>query len=208
LDVMSVTGAPRQRMINVPPVTRWLLIVNVAVFAVMAVLPDDTSDAIVGIFGFAPARYRGGLDIEALFDPITYQFLHGGIEHIAVNMLGLLAFGAGVEQRMGRWRFLGFYLVCGVIGAFTELVIDPHSADVMIGASAAISGLFGAILRFGAFKRTFWTLVAAWLVLNAVTGMAGVGSEGVPVAWVAHVGGFLTGLLLYPLLVRPAFAGK
>jgi membrane associated rhomboid family serine protease len=208
MDVMSVTGAPRQRMFNLPLVTKWLLIANVAIFVVMVLLPDDTTDALVGMFGFAPARYRGGLQVEALFDPITYQFLHGGFEHIAVNMLGLLAFGPGVEQRLGPWRFLAFYLVCGVIGAFVDLVIDPHSADVMIGASAAISGLFGAILRFGAFKRTFWTLVAAWLVLNAVTGIAGVGSEGVPVAWVAHVGGFLAGLLLYPLLVRQDFVGK
>ncbi|HUB96145.1 MAG TPA: rhomboid family intramembrane serine protease [Stellaceae bacterium] len=205
---MSAQEAPRQRMFNVPTVTKWLLVANVAIFAVTATLPDATSDAIVGVLGFSSARYHGGFHLAALFDPITYQFLHGGIEHIAVNMLGLVAFGAGVEQRLGPWRFLAFYLVCGVIGAFAELAIDPHSTDLMIGASASISGLFGAILRFGAFRRTFWTLVAAWLVLNAVTGIAGVGSEGVPVAWVAHVGGFLAGLVLYPLLVRPAYAGK
>jgi membrane associated rhomboid family serine protease len=205
---MSAADAPHQRMFNLPTVTKWLLAANVVIFAVMAFLPDQTTDAVVAMFGFTPARYHAGLSLPALFDPITYQFLHGGIEHVAVNMLGLVAFGAGVEQRLGSWRFLAFYLVCGVVGAFAEFAIDPHSADVMIGASASISGLFGAILRFGAFRRTFWTLVAAWLVLNAVTGIAGVGSEGVPVAWVAHVGGFFVGLLLYPLLVRPAFAGK
>jgi membrane associated rhomboid family serine protease len=211
---MSAADAPHQRMFNLPTATKWLLVANVVIFAMMAILramgilSDDTTDAVVAVFGFTPARYFAGLSLAALVDPITYQFLHGGFEHIAVNMLGLVAFGAGVEQRLGSWRFLAFYLLCGVVGAFAELAIDPHSADVMIGASASISGLFGAILRFGAFRRTFWTLVAAWLVLNAVTGIAGVGSEGVPVAWIAHVGGFLVGLVLYPLLVRPAFAGK
>ena len=78
----------------------------------------------------------------------------------------------------------------------------------MIGASASISGLFGAILRFQAFRRGFWMLVVLWLVMNAVSGVVGLGSEGVPVAWVAHVGGFVAGLVLYSLFVRREFAGR
>ena len=89
---MSAADAPHQRMFNLPTVTKWLLVANVVVFAVMAVLPDETTDAVVAIFGFTPARYHGSLSFAALFDPITYQFLHGGIEHVAVNMLGLAAF--------------------------------------------------------------------------------------------------------------------
>src|SRR5580658_8541387 len=120
---MSAADAPHQRMFNLPTVTKWLLAANVVIFAVMAFLPDQTTDAVVAMFGFTPARYHAGLSLPALFDPITYQFLHGGIEHVAVNMLGLVAFGAGVEQRLGSWRFLAFYLVCGVVGAFAELAI-------------------------------------------------------------------------------------
>ena len=82
-------------------------------------------------------------------------------------------------------------------GAFAEFAVAPGSADVVIGASAAISGLFGGILRFGVFRRGFWLLVALWLVMNAVTGIAGIGGAGEPVAWIAHVGGFVAGLLLF-----------
>lgn len=200
---------PRQPVFNLPPATKALLGANVLVFAVMELLGDNFADTLIEWFGFVPARYAGwpGPFWIKLVDPLTYQFLHGGLTHIAVNMLGLVAFGAGVEQRLGTWRFLVFYLVCGVIGAFTELLVMPGSGDVMIGASAAVSGLFGGILRFAAFRRGFWLLVGLWLLMNAVTGIVGVGAGGEPVAWVAHVGGFVAGLLLFPIMVRREFRG-
>ncbi|MGH7090216.1 MAG: rhomboid family intramembrane serine protease [Stellaceae bacterium] len=208
---MRAHGRERQPIFNLPPATKALLAANVVVFVAMLLLPASVDDFIVRVFGFAPERYsalwRGPLWVP-IVDPLTYQFLHGGITHIGVNMLGLVAFGAGVEQRMGGWRFLFFYLVCGVIGAFTEAIFAPGAGAVMIGASAAVSGLFGAILRFPAFRRGFWLLVGLWFVLDVVTGMAGIGAEGVPVAWVAHIGGFIAGLALYPLLVRREFRGR
>src|SRR5665213_2715355 len=139
--------------------------------------------------------------------PITYQFLHAGFAHIGVNMLSLVAFGAGIEQRLGGWRFLVFYLLSGIVGVLAQFAVAPGSGDVVIGASAAISGLFGGILRFGVFRRGFWILVVLWLVMNAVTGISGIGGAGEPVAWIAHVGGFAAGLILYPLFVRRAFVG-
>jgi membrane associated rhomboid family serine protease len=174
----------------------------------MLLLPDAAADRIVELYGYTPTRYGEGLSWPALVDPVTYQFLHGGFAHLGANMLGLVAFGAGVEQRLGRWRLLAFYLLCGIIGAFTQFALDPGSDEVVVGASAAISGLFGAILRFRAFRRGFWMMVAIWFVANAVTGMVGVGSEGEPVAWVAHIGGFVAGLALFPLFVRREFAGQ
>jgi membrane associated rhomboid family serine protease len=210
--VKPVTFAPPQHqpMFNLPPMTKALLVLNLLVFGVMLLLPDVTADRLVAVFGFVPARYASGEGATwpAILDPITYQFLHGSFAHIAANMLGLVAFGAGVEQRLRRWRFLVFYLVCGVAGALAEYVIEPQSAEVMIGASAAISGLFGAILRFRAFRRGFWTLVILWLLVNAVTGVTGAGSDAAPVAWIAHVGGFVVGLVLFPLLVRREFRGQ
>jgi membrane associated rhomboid family serine protease len=198
-------------MFNLPPATRALLAANALVFAVMLLLPGSADDAIVSILGFEPDRYRGGWNGPfwvPLLDPLTYQFLHGSLTHIGVNMLGLVAFGAGVEQRMGPWRYTLFYLVCGIVGAFTEFALQPSSSDVMIGASAAVSGLFGGILRLAVFRRSFWILVALWFVMNALTGIAGIGAQGVPVAWVAHIGGFVVGLLLFPVLVRPEFRGR
>lgn len=205
--VTSVNAAPRQPMFNLPPATKALIVANVAVFAIMLVLPEALDESITGLLGFVPARYAA-LDFWALLDPVTYQFIHAGFAHIAVNMLGLVAFGAGVEQRLGRARFIAFYLVCGVIGAFTEYALDPASENVMVGASAAISGLFGGILRFAAFRRGFWMLIGLWLVMNMVAGISGIGAGGEPVAWVAHIGGFAAGLALYPLLVRREFRGK
>jgi membrane associated rhomboid family serine protease len=204
--VTSANAAPRQPVLNVPPTTKALLAANVIAYAVMVILPDRADDAVVALFGFAPSRALVGW--SAFVDPVTYQFLHGGLTHLAVNMMGLLAFGAGVEQRLGRWRFLVFYLLCGIAGAFTQFAVDPASREEMIGASAAISGLFGGILRLSVFRRGFWLLVALWFVLNAATGVAGVGSEGEPIAWIAHVGGFVAGLVLYPLFARREFKGK
>lgn len=197
-------------MFNLPPATKALLAANVLVFAVMLILPVRVDDILVETFGFTPANYRGtvSLDWSVVVAPVTYQFLHGGFAHLGVNMLALVAFGAGIEQRLGAWRFVVFFLVTGVIGAFAEFAVTPGSEDVMIGASAAISGLFGGILRFGVFRRGFWTLVVLWLVMNAVSGIAGLGSAGEPVAWIAHAGGFAAGLVLYPLFVRRAFVER
>jgi rhomboid family protein len=205
--VQNANTAPRQPIFNLPPATKGLLAANILVFLAMLIMPQPVEEFVVTLFGFAPVRYAQ-FDWIALVDPVTYQFIHAGLTHIAVNMLGLVAFGAGVEPRLGRWRFLAFYLLCGIAGAFTELAVDPGQREVMIGASAAISGLFGAILRLAVFRRSMWMLVVLWFVLNAVTGIAGVGSGGEPVAWVAHVGGFVAGLLLYPVFVRREFRGK
>jgi membrane associated rhomboid family serine protease len=202
----SLRPASRQPMLILPPATKALVAANLVVFAAMLILPDRVDDALVDFFGFASARMLSGW--LGLVDTVTYQFLHGGFTHIAVNMLGLMAFGAGVEQRLGPWRFGIFYLLCGIAGAFTQFAVEPHSDDVMIGASAAISGLFGAVLRLAVFRRSFWLLVVLWFATNVVTGVAGIGGEGEPVAWVAHMGGFVTGLLFYPLFVRREFRGK
>jgi membrane associated rhomboid family serine protease len=207
---LTTAAAPHQPMFNLPPVTKALLVVNLLVFAAMLLMSDDATDRLIALLGFVPERYGSIEDATwpAIVAPVTYQFLHGSFAHVGANMLGLVAFGAGVEQRLGRWRFAVFYLVCGIAGAFTEFAADPGSGEVMIGASAAISGLFGAILRFRAFRRRFWTLVVLWLLINAVTGVTGAGSEAEPVAWIAHVGGFVAGLLLFPLLMRREFAER
>jgi membrane associated rhomboid family serine protease len=205
--VNRVNAAARPPIFNLPPATKGLILANVIVFALMLLMPGALADELTGLLGFVPARYAAP-DLPALVDPITYQFIHGGFAHIGINMLSLAAFGAGVEQRLGRARFIVFYLVCGIAGAFAEWAIDPASQDVMVGASAAISGLFGGILRFGVFRRGFWMLVVLWLVMNVVAGVSGMGAEGAPVAWVAHIGGFAAGLLLYPFMVRREFRGK
>jgi membrane associated rhomboid family serine protease len=199
----------RQPILNVPPATKALLIVNVVVHLLRLLLPTDVDDAVISTFAFTPARYTSaGFGWPALVEPITYQFLHASFIHLGVNMLALLAFGSGVERRIGGARMLIFFLVCGVISAAVHFAAYPYSLEPIVGASGAISGLFGGVLRllFGAgaaARRGLLPVVALWIVINFVLGQTGVpGSGGAAIAWVAHLGGFAAGLLLFDLAAR------
>ncbi len=194
--------AARQPILNIPPATKALLIANVVVHLVRLALPSDLDDAVLVTFAFIPARYfaPGAFGWPALIDPISYQFLHGSLAHLAINMLALLAFGAGVERRIGGPRMLSFTLICGVASALTHLIVYPSSIEPVIGASGAISGLFGAVLRFrlqGGARGGLWLLVALWIAMDVVAGVSGMGGDGASIAWVAHIGGFVAGLLLF-----------
>ena len=192
-------------MVNLPPVTTALLLANVLVQAVQWLMPPRLDENALYLFGFLSLRYHGATawSWPALVSPITYQFLHAGLTHLGVNMLGLVAFAPGVEQRLGGGRFLLFYLLCGVAGAFAQFAATPHSVELLIGASAAVSGVFGAILRFRIARQRFWLIVVLWFIMNFVTGASGMGSTA-PIAWVAHIGGFVTGLVLFHLFDRGA----
>src|SRR5271154_2569791 len=98
----DLTPQRRQPIFNIPPVTLALILINVGVQLLRSLLPDDLDEALMLTFGFVPARYFGDIGIEhatwpVWVEPLTYQFLHGGWAHLGINMLSLLAFGAGVE---------------------------------------------------------------------------------------------------------------
>jgi len=151
--------------------------------------------------------------------PITSMFLHGSWMHILSNGLFLWVFGKNIEDSMGRLRFIVFYLVCGLAAAAAQVAIEPASPIPMIGASGAISGVMGAYLVLyprAWIKMLFYFLIffrviplPAWLVLlywfgiqviTALPQLAGTQSEmSSGVAVMAHVGGFITGLLLVKL---------
>lgn len=151
---------------------------------------------------------------------ITSQFLHGGILHVAGNMLFLWIFGNNVEDCLGHVKFLGFYLACGTVAALSQWFFSMNSDIPLVGASGAIAGVLGAyILRFpraevvtlvplGFFLTTirlpayfflgFWFLQQAFFSFVSLQNMEMVASGGV--AYLAHAGGFLVGILLAPLL--------
>lgn len=146
-------------------------------------------------------------------------FMHGGWVHIVGNMLFLWIFGNNVEDRMGRWRYALFYLVCGVIAALTQLLADPSSGIPNIGASGAIAGVLGAYLVLYPRARVLTAitllvffaivevpavlLLGAWFLLQVLDGSAGLVSAGEGgVAYFAHVGGFSAGLILVWLFIR------
>src|SRR5882757_5160050 len=146
-------GGSGERAINLPSVILWLIGVNVAVHVVRTyLLSADFDQHIVMEFGLVAAAYTGdaaamGTDFLALLvAPITYQFLHANWLHLGVNMLTLAAFGAPVERVLGPRRFVAFYLCAGIVAGFVHVLFYYDTMDPVVGASGAISGLFGAVL--------------------------------------------------------------
>jgi membrane associated rhomboid family serine protease len=160
--------------------------------------------------------------IEGGADPtriLTSMFLHGSWLHLLGNLWFLYLFGNNIEDSMGRLRFLLFYLLSGIAAALTQVVLDPAAPVPMVGASGAISGVMGGYLvlyprvrvhtlvPLGFFLMSFalpaWTMLIYWLVLQflgGVTALAGARSGGV--AFWAHIGGFVAGLVLVKLFAR------
>ncbi len=141
------------------------------------------------------------------------MFLHGGILHILGNMLFLWVFGDNVEEAMGYLRYLLFYLTCGFVAALAHILLNPSSAIPMIGASGAISGVLGAYIVLHPRARVH-TLIFLFFFIRVVQIPAafflgfwflfqvlGVGSGG-GVAWLAHVGGFLAGIVLVKIFAQ------
>src|SRR6266446_430491 len=152
---------------------------------------------------------------------ITSMFLHAGWLHIGGNMLFLYIFGDNVEDRMGHLPYLAFYLFCGVVAGITQVAVDPGSSIPSLGASGAIAGVLAAYLVLFPWARVrtvifiviFFTivtlpafvLIGIWFLLQFFDGIAALGSaqQGMGgVAYFAHVGGFVSGLVI-TLLLRP-----
>jgi membrane associated rhomboid family serine protease len=151
---------------------------------------------------------------------LTSMFLHGGWMHLLGNMWFLWIFGNNVEDSMGHARFVVFYLVCGVVAALAQVFVSPSSGIPMVGASGAISGVMGGYLVLYPRVRVFcivpigfiplsialpaWTMLIYWMVLQGLGGLTGLLSEERGgVAFWAHLGGFLAGVILVKLLARP-----
>jgi membrane associated rhomboid family serine protease len=178
------------------------------------VVPIELSGTQTTIEGCAPA---GSLSIPEPLTLVTYQFLHGDFLHLIGNMLFLWVFGDNVEDAMGHAKFLIFYLLCGIAGALAHAMLTVEPSAPLIGASAAIAGVVGAylvlhpnvnvwvlVLRFIPLKlRAVWVL-GAWVLMNVAFAVVPrlFGSDPL-VAWWAHVGGIVTGVLLVLVFRRP-----
>lgn len=158
-------------------------------------------------FGFVPGYFTGVTEEFPWYAPLglfTHVFLHGGWMHLIFNSVMTLVFGIFVEQVIGTRRTFIFYFICAAAGALLHFALDPYSLSPVIGASSAISGLFGAAIimlyeqgRMGFMRhRGPWPIVGIWVVIMAVIGLLTPGN----VAWLAHVGGFLAGAVIYNLL--------
>ncbi|MGE3539651.1 MAG: rhomboid family intramembrane serine protease [Candidatus Tectimicrobiota bacterium] len=150
---------------------------------------------------------------------VTSMFLHGSWMHLLGNMWFLWIFGNNIEDSMGRPRFVVFYLLSGLAAALGQVVTNPLSAMPMVGASGAISGVMGAYLILYPRVRVFtfvplgffltsvalpaWAMLGYWFFLQFVSGLVAFGSEVGGVAFWAHVGGFVAGVVLVKLFARP-----
>jgi membrane associated rhomboid family serine protease len=210
------TTPPRQRFLNAPASVLWLIALILLAHVVRELLSEPTSTNLIFDFAFIPARPA---------DPITYfsyLFLHGSYLHAFINSLWLLAFGPPVAWRIGTTRFLAFYFFCGAVAALAHLLSDWGSGIPVVGASGAISGMMGGTIRilYGGpppilggvtpprlapiTARPILFFAAIWMSVNLVAGLTGLGltGEGESIAWVAHLGGFLAGLLTIGLFDR------
>jgi membrane associated rhomboid family serine protease len=155
---------------------------------------------------------------------LTSMFLHGSWMHLLGNMWFLWLFGNNVEDAMGRLRFTAFYLLTGVAAAMAQVVLTPQSGVPMVGASGAISGVMGAYIVLYPHVRVFvmvplgfiltsmafpaWMMLGYWLLLQFVSGLTVLGKEGGGVAFWAHFGGFLAGVLLVKLFARADYVAE
>lgn len=149
--------------------------------------------------------------VPAWMTVITSMFLHGDWLHLLGNMLYLWIFGNNIEDRLGHGRYLVFYLLCGIVAVFANALPDTKSMVPMIGASGAISGILGAYLVLYPNARVLviipifffiqsvwwpaWVVLALWFVLQIINSLLTAGTQG-GVAWGAHIGGFVAGMLL------------
>ena len=213
---------------NVPSRTRpvvmyALVLANVAVFLYEVSLGGRGLAYLVSSLGVVPARFTGpsgpSPDPGNYVDLFTAMFLHGSWLHLIGNMWYLWLFGDNVEDRMGHWRFLLFYLLGGVVASVTHILLNPGSTVPTIGASGAIAAVLGAylvmfptarILTFVPFLFFFViqlpavVVLGGWFLLQLVSGLGslGVHAAGAGIAFWAHVGGFIFGLLTVYLFAR------
>jgi membrane associated rhomboid family serine protease len=195
-----------ERVYTIAWITGLLIAVNVLVFLYEAALPPRALTYFIAHHGIVPDRLRIGSLFESMF-------LHGGWLHLIGNMWFLWVYGRNIEDVLGHSKFLVFYLACGLAAGLTQVFFTPFSRTPMVGASGAIAGVMGAYLV--KFPRAriitlvpifvfFTTLelpaplvLVFWFLIQFFSGLGSVGEAyGGGVAWFAHVGGFVAGMLL------------
>jgi len=223
--------AGRQPVFNLPPSVTFIAMLLVAIHAIRVILLTPVQDRFVVLtFGFIPARYGElgqGLPVPeaAWWSPLTYALLHGDWVHVGVNVAWFLAFASPVARRLGASRLLAICAISALGGAGAHYLSHPGGVSLLVGASAAVAGLMAAASRFAfsapsgrmsdphapalslieSFSNPrFLAFFGVWLVVNFIfgSGVVPIAGDGVAIAWQAHVGGFIAGLLAFSLLAR------
>lgn len=195
-----------------PGILNWILVIlNVLVFIFMLTLPQESQRNFVYQFGAIPDQILQGANLISL---ITSLFLHGGFLHLIGNMLFLWVFGDNIEAVLGHLSYLGFYLIGGLVATGAHILINPSSSLPTIGASGSVAAVLGAYLvmfprsrvKTLVFLGPFITItrvaaiifIGIWIVMQFFFGIASLGVETAQtggVAFFAHIGGFILGLI-------------
>jgi membrane associated rhomboid family serine protease len=195
-----------------PVVTYALIAINVVIF----LLELTAGDAFIQRWSVVPRRLLAnpGADFITIF---SAMFMHGGWMHLLGNMLYLWIFGDNVEDRLGHTKYLIFYLLCGIAATFAQVLVDPNSNVPNLGASGAIAGVLGAYLLMfprgsvrvmmgrGIIPMPALIVIGFWALLQFVNSFGAIATteqtaDTGGVAYMAHVGGFIAGLILAPLM--------
>lgn len=207
-----------------PFVTWALMAICIVIFLYQVSLPERQQLALWLSYGAIPALVTGDVALPselATLPPIatliSSVFLHGGWFHLAGNMLFLWIYGDNVEDRMGHFRFLAFYLICGVAASLAHVLISPGDTSPLIGASGAIAGVMAAyLLMFPRAKVRVlmiiiifirwiylpaFVVLGTWLLVQVFAAPSSLGQQG-GTAYFAHLGGFIAGLVLTPFFKK------
>ncbi len=204
---------------TIPFLTILIIIANSFFFYIELTSPD--MKGFIFNYGLIPREFFLNLKElkigDSIFPFFSSMFLHGGFFHIISNMWFFWIFGNNVEDAMGHFKFLIFYLLCGVGAGLSQILMNPHSTIPMVGASGAISGVLGAYFLFYPGARILTLVIAfffvrmiyvpagifilIWFFMQVVNSLT-INPEGGGIAWYAHIGGFLTGIFLAGFFVR------
>lgn len=207
-----------------PFVTITFIVMCVLVFLWQFSLGAEGGQRAIYALGVIPAVLLGGQRlppdltvVDPMFTVLTSMFMHGGWMHLIGNMLYLWIFGDNVEDSMGHGRYVAFYLLCGIAAALAQAVPDPNSEIPMVGASGAISGVLGAyvllhpharvlvVVPLGFVMQTMrlpaGLVLALWFGLQLFSNLMTPAGQG-GVAFRAHIGGFIAGMLLVPIFKK------
>jgi len=201
-----------------PYITWALIAINVIVFLGEVSMPEASLNSFIDTWGAVPAQITHNPDSQSFTTLLTSIFLHGGWSHLIGNMWFLHLFGDNVEDRMGHFKYLVFYLLCGVAASIAQIVSNTNAVLPTVGASGAISGVLGAyvILFPHARIRTYfgWYMsawvsayffIAIWFIMQFTSALGSTALDGVKtggVAFWAHVGGFTAGVILVWLFAK------
>ncbi|MFO0990803.1 MAG: rhomboid family intramembrane serine protease [Hyphomicrobiales bacterium] len=217
-------GGAGQKIINSPPIVLALIAILLAIHLALVIAGEDWQVWTLAVFGFNPLRWLPNTQIAMVagsqyWSFLTYALLHGNWMHVIVNCLWLLIFGTPVARLGGTWRFLVICAAGAAGGALATLVLHWGQDVNLVGASGAISGLLAASvpILYGAASpnryllpgemlksRNALVFMGVWLAITLVTGSANMTAgafEGLQVAWEAHIGGFLFGLIAFYLVM-------